>query len=197
VQKEKRQSHFTRLYVAGALLLMLATYSWAGSIYHSPADLTLVNVNADGSAAIGADIVITGGNNGSGLYGTTDLVAIAPATGLVTFQYFFTTLDIDFETGATFDGAGFLVADVFTPFDPLFSLAPLPYSFNVSAGQSFGFRVETLDNTGEPGILTISQLSVPEAVPEPRFGVMVFLVTGVWFAFYSLRNTSKRLGEKR
>jgi hypothetical protein len=176
---------------------MLATYSRAESIYHTPADFTLVNTNADGSAAIGTDIVITGGNNGSGLYGTTDLVAIAPTTGLVTFQYFFTTLDIDFDTGATFDGAGFLVADVFTPFDPLFSLAPVPYSFNVSAGQSFGFRVETQDNTGEPGILTISQLSVPEAVPEPRFGVIVFLVTSGWFAFYGLRKTSTRLGGKQ
>jgi hypothetical protein len=43
--------------------------------------------------------------------------------------------------------------------------------FLATAGQQFGFRVSTFDNTGEPGMLTISNFNGPNAassaVPEP------------------------------
>jgi hypothetical protein len=149
--------------------------------YYAPDNFTLINNNADGwlmSADGGLSVVLTGGNNGSGLSGTTDLVISAPMGGTVQFSYLFTTLDIDPVTGAAFDDAGYLVGGAFIPFTPLFSADPVPLSFTVVSGQSFGFRVETLDNTGEPGILTISDFTAPQSVPEPGFGPLLALLAG-------------------
>jgi hypothetical protein len=50
-------------------------------------------------------------------------------------------------------------------------------SFSVTFGETFGFRVATVDNQGEPGILTVSDFSAPapSAVPEPDTASIVFL----------------------
>jgi hypothetical protein len=47
--------------------------------------------------------------------------------------------------------------------------------FSLSGGESFGFRIVTLDNTSEPGILTISTGGAGAPVPEP--GTLPFLIT--------------------
>jgi len=128
---------------------------------------TLTNTNADGSVIKQTTgFIITGGNNGSGQPGTTDLVALATGTGMVQFQYSYASLDLP-----TFDFAGYLLNNSF------FSLADTDGQagksmFPVSAGQSFGFRVGTADNTGEPGILTVTSGASP--VPEPGTGSMLF-----------------------
>src|ERR1700736_5440115 len=65
---------------------------------------TLMNTNADGMAVSpdsGLSIVFTGGNNGSGLPGTTDLVAVATGTGLVQFHFSYATMD---QPGGDFAG---------------------------------------------------------------------------------------------
>ena len=173
------------------LFLIFALQARAGFIgYYDPANFSLTNTNADGSVSAapdGSSITITGGNNGSGEPGTTDFLINAPQTGFVTFNYLFSTLDFDPDAGQLFDDAGFLLDGQFTPFSQLLSTDPVFYFNIVFAGQSFGFRVETADNIGEPGILTISNFSAPQPAeapaPEPSLGIVVFLGMGagaVW-----------------
>jgi hypothetical protein len=100
----------------------------------------------------GLSVVLTGGNNGSGLSGTTSLTITAPASGLVHFQFSYFTLDIP-----GFDSAGFLLDGVYTQLAAL-SGDTGTGNFAVAAGHTFGFRVETSDNQGEPGVFTISDL---------------------------------------
>jgi hypothetical protein len=164
------------------LFLIFALQAQAGFIgYYDPANFTLVNTQADGFVTTpgdGSSITLTGGNDGSGFFGTTDFVIIAPQTGIVTFRYLFTTLDVD-QFGGVYDDAGFLTNDQFTPFSQLLSPDPVFAFFPVFAGDTFGFRVETGDNLGEPGILTISDFTAPQPVeapvPEPSLGIIVFL----------------------
>lgn len=174
------------------LFLIFALQARASFIgYYDPANFSLVNTNADGSvtaAPDGSSITITGGNNGSGLPGTTDFLITAPQSGLVMFRYLFFTLDYDPIANQLYDDAGFLLDGQFTPFSQLLSTDPVfSLQFVFTPGQTFGFRVETQDNTGEPGILTISDFAAPQPVeapaPEPSLGIVVFLGMGagaVW-----------------
>lgn len=137
------------------------------------ADLGL-NAGTDGSAATpdnGASIVLTGGNSGSGLFGgRTDLVIQAPIAGTVQFHYVYSSKDLSSNTTAGLgcgsltgpcDLAGYLLNGTFHPLADDIKQGSGDISFPVSAGDTFGFRVETEDNQGEPGILTISAFSAP------------------------------------
>jgi hypothetical protein len=148
--------------MAGAALVPQAK---AASIPYPLSDFVCTNSNADGGAVSpdgGISVILTGGNNGSGLSGTTDLLAIATGPGPIEFQYIYFSLD-----APTFDRAGYLIGDQFTPLADTtgqFGSA----SFLVMGGDIFGFRVATDDNNGEPGVFTISDFSVAStAVPEP------------------------------
>src|SRR5262252_4296042 len=69
-------------------------------------NFTLLNQNADGTAVTmdgGLSVVLTGGNNGSGLQGYADLFITAAGTGTVQFQYSYFSLD-----DPSFDAAGYL-----------------------------------------------------------------------------------------
>jgi len=172
----KRTSVLSSLLVllSSVVLVPVASASFIGG--YDPAHFTLRNTNADGfvdTSLIPLSIILTGGNTGSGLAGTTDYTAFAAAAGFVTFNFAFSTLDIP-----GFDDAGFLLNGSFT------SLATLDgqsgsRSFGVTSGQVFGFRMETSDNQGEPGKLTISNFSAP--VPEPGTAFL-FLGLGVFLA---------------
>lgn len=137
----------------------------------------------------GLTMVIVGGNNGSGIGSTTDFTATAAQTGMVQFQYLFSTAD----QWAGYDFSGFLVGDVFN-FLSEADGASGTTSFQILEGERFGFRVVTLDNVGEPGILTISSFTAPQAdsasVPEPS---MLPLLTIVVVAAAVLHNRSRRI----
>jgi hypothetical protein len=127
---------------------------------------TLVNTSANGFvSALSETITVTGGNDQSGNPGTTDYVAAATTGGILTFNWSYTSLD---DPGL--DSASFLLGGT-----PYFLADTNGESglgtFDVSAGQIFGFRVATADNQGEPGILTVSN-----TVPEPRYAVPLCFV---------------------
>ena len=156
--------------LAGAALVPQAK---AGLIPYQLSLFALVNTNSDGSAVSpdgGKSVILTGGNNGSGLSGTTDLITTATATGLIEFQYIYASVD-----QPMFDRGGYLVAGVFTPVadtDGQFGTT----SFFVMTGDIFGFRVETDDNTQEPGVFTVSEFSVNSTTaPEPATLPLAFL----------------------
>ncbi len=140
-------------------------------------NFTLTNTNADGTATTsdgGSSLTLTGGNNGSGNPGTTDFVTTADGTGLVTFDYSYSTLDFP-----GYDNAGYLLAGTFIQLADSDGQSGMT-SFNVTQGESFGFRVGTIDNQGEPGILTVSDFAAP--TPEPGTMPLVFLVSAVMLA---------------
>lgn len=137
----------------------------------------------------GLTVVVVGGNDGSGLSGTTDLFINAAASGTVQFNYLYNSLD-----APTFDAAGYLLGGVFSQFADTDAQSGT-ISFSVSAGQSFGFQLWTADNTGESGILTISNFSAPSdtgAVPEPRTLPMVLLAAAAVAGYRRMRRSSVR-----
>ena len=161
------------------LIIFLAPVAHAGFVGdYALNQFTLANTNADGFVSTpdnGLTAVLTGGNNGSGLPGTTDLLTTATGTGTVAFHYTYSALDFP-----GFDYAGYLVDSAFMQLADTDGQSG-DATFTVTAGQMFGFRVGTLDNSGEPGILTISNFSAPSggggAVPEP--GTALILCTGL------------------
>jgi hypothetical protein len=150
---------------------------------YSLTDFILANTNADGAVITpdgGASIILTGGNNGSGMPGSTTLVATSVSSGLVQFQFSYSSMDIPGQ-----DIAGYLVGNVFTFLaDTDGTSSTNPVSFSVGAGQSFGFEVKTVDNEFEPGILTVSNFSAPTgsssttSVPEPG-GAELILIAAI------------------
>jgi hypothetical protein len=126
----------------------------------APSNWTLTNTNADGSVdttnASTGTIVLTGGNNGSNLPGTTDW-----------------TISIDASR------AGNILNGVYTPLatqDGDFSAAPV--SLNVNIGDVFGFRAATDTNSDGPPVFTV--FAVPTVpVPEPSSIVGLLAVVGL------------------
>jgi hypothetical protein len=145
---------------------------------------TLSNTNANGSVITpdaGLSILLTGGNTGSGLPGITDFTVTAAASGVVEFQFSFLSLDSKKAVCGTnsnlpCDYGGYLAGNVFTQVADDTNQVSGTVSFNVVAGQTFGFRVGTADNNGEPGVLTVSDFSAPQdsaaVVPEPASAAM-------------------------
>ena len=117
--------------------------------------------------------MISGPNNGSGLDGFTDVTVMAPRSGLIQFQYTYSSLD-----SPGYDFAGYLLGTLFVPLadsDGQSATVLIP----INQGQLFGFRVGTADNTGEPGVLTITEFnaSATNTVPEPG-SISLLLIAG-------------------
>lgn len=156
--------YLLRVLILGLAYSVPAEPAFVGD--YAPGKFTLFNSNADGFAVLGAggSLVFTGGNNGTGLPGFTDFTIAALSSGVVSFDWMYTSAD---EPG--FDLAGYLTAG------SVHFLADSPnggsISFNIAANQVFGFRIGTEDNTHEPGVLTISNFIAPTAtsVPEPSY----------------------------
>lgn len=169
---------------------------------------TLTRINTDGSTPDGTamtpdnglTVVVTGGNNGSGWDGNTDLTIQAAAAGLVQFNYSYSACDIVGTCDIpTWDLAGYLLGTSFVPLADTDGMAGFA-SFAVTAGQIFGFRVRTLDNGGEPGVFTVSNFSAPSSqqsgVPEPgTFIPMIFAVAaaGAWRLKRHRRSTEENV----
>jgi hypothetical protein len=180
--------------------IALAPQAKAGLIgYYNLNNWTLTNTDdglfpsfTNGSAVTpdgGLSAVLTGGGSGSGLPGTTDLVIQAIGTGLVQFQYSYFSLDVPsmFNPGCgpfstdPCDLAGYLLNGAYTPLaDDVNQQPGTTFSFTVNTGDIFGFRVETVDNIGEPGILTVSDFSAP--VPEPGTSSLLLMALATMLA---------------
>src|SRR5664280_1680618 len=157
-----------------ALSLVFAPVAHAGFVGAYAFDQwTLTNYSADGSVIPTADgIQITGGSGGSGDMGTTDFTILAAGTGLVSFSWAYFSLDLP-----TYDNAGYLLSGAYSVLADTSGEAG-NQSFSVVAGQQFGFRVATLDNMFEPGIMSISNFSAPQgtsSAPEPGTAPMTLL----------------------
>lgn len=145
----------------------------------------------------GQTIVLTGGNGGSGFAGTTDLFINAIASGIVQFNWSYSSSDpsstaydplsLDYLLGCgqyspsspqftgPCDDGGYLLDGNYTQLADDSHQGLGQVTFSVTAGETFGFAVNTVDNTGGAGILTISDFSAP--VPEPSFPAVLLGLT--------------------
>jgi len=135
---------------------------------YAPGDFALSNTNADGFIDFRSPnlLVITGGNSGSGLAGSTNLLVSAAGAGMVSFNFAYETLD-----DVLAEVAGYMLGGTFTQFADRNGTSG-QVSFAVTPGQTFGFQIDTADNQGEPGYLTITNFQAPSGsggspVPEP------------------------------
>jgi hypothetical protein len=130
--------------------------------------------------------MLTGSNTGSGLFpgATTDLTIAATAAGEVRFDWLYSSLD-----DPELDLAGYLVGSDFTALADVDGQSG-SILFQVNLGETFGFRVRTIDNLFEPGVLTISNFSAPSsaaAVPEPATLAPVLIGLAGGIAVYRRR----------
>lgn len=159
----------------------MGDYAFSNFTVTNSADAMGFAMTPDG----GLTLVLTGSNTGSGLPGTTDVTIASLGTGFLSFSYSYSTLDPGGDVAGYVLGSQFIaLADQ----DGQSSSVTVP----VMVGQIFGFRIETIDNTFEPGILTLSNFSAPAAqgpgdgtVPEP--GTWASLV--VASAFFGIGRT--------
>lgn len=164
-----------------SLTLAAASGASAGTVFgfqdaYDPINWTFTNSNADGFVNTGgapASISLTGGDNGSGGFGTTDYTTTAAAAGTVTFDWNYSTADFS----PFYDPFGYLLNGSFTQVtnDVGGFVQNGTSTFNVLAGDSFGFLVYTLDNVFGRASVTISNFSAP--IPEPST-VLSLLVLG-------------------
>ncbi len=159
-------------------------------------DFTLLNsANADGSATTsdgGHSIVLTGPNDGSGLPGYTSLTLVSKLGGVFRFHYTYNSLD-----SPGYDSASYIVNGQVTTFASADGQSG-DVSVTVKPGDRFGFRVDTVDNQGEPGVLTISDFTGPAfatAVPAastaslPLLAVLLLASAWLWMRKQSNRAT--------
>ena len=170
----KRRAMSAILFLAFVFLLVSPLGARAGMIgAYDPSLWTLTNTSADGFVTpIATGVEITGGNTGSGNPGTTDFQIVAVGTGLVSFSFVYFSLD-----SPTFDYAGYLLGPNFFPLADSSGISG-SQSFAVTLGENFGFRVGTVDNQYEPGVLDISDFNAPVSTvstgaPEPATGAIV------------------------
>ena len=173
-----------------SLTLAAASSASAATVFgfqtpYAPINWTFTNSNADGSVNTGgapASISLTGGDNGSNSSGTTNYTTTAAAAGTVTFNWNYSTADFI----AFYDPFGYLLNGSFTQVTNNGGgvVQNGTSTFNVLAGDSFGFRVYTRDNTSGRASVTISNFSAPgpmapppTSVPEPST-VLSLLVLG-------------------
>jgi hypothetical protein len=201
----------SRLVLCGALALsfFLEAPVKAGSFTGSYdlSNWTLIDTNADGFAMTpdaGLTLILTGGNNGSGSPGITDFVINAPAAGLVQFNWSYTSVDATSPVCGPLgnrpcDDGGYLLGGAYTELaddTTWMTTGSGMVSFAVTSGQSFGFQVDTADNGGEPGILTLTDFSGPVGTDAPEPGT-VSVVLGLGATMALARRRKRRSGPLR
>jgi hypothetical protein len=143
-------------------------------------DFTLLNSTpSDNGTAVtpdgGRTVIFTGPNDGSGLPGFTELTILSRGTGLFHFDYVYSSLD-----APNGDFAGYILNGRVVPLASASGQSGT-VSVAVRPGDRIGFRIDTVDNIGEPGVLTISNFSAPAAAPTtvPTLSTAAALVLAV------------------
>jgi hypothetical protein len=150
---------------------------------YAPGNFALSNLDTNGSVntlAAPTSITLFGGNDttqnpNSGL---TSYLTTAAASGVVSFNWNYQTADLGF--GGSISGQdpfGYILDNVVTylTVDTVGNQSGTA-SFNVLAGQSFGFALDTADNFGGRGQATISNFMAPSAAPIPTPAVLPGLI---------------------
>jgi hypothetical protein len=152
-------------------LLLSCGVSRADSLFNGAYDAgnwTTTLTNSDGSvdtSGAPASILLTGPNNGDSLPGETLFSITAPATATLTFDWVYSTFDC---CGSVWDPAGYEINGAKFQLSKNSGVPGVGGSgettVSLSAGDSFGFYVDSKDNLLGPGTLEIS--GAPTSTPE-------------------------------
>jgi hypothetical protein len=160
---------------------------------YEPANWTYDGGQGNGSVDTSGtpdSLKMTGSNNG--FADNTDYTSKSVKTGHVTFNYAYTSADDD-----GFDGFGYLLNGAYTELasnDNVFGSA----FFNLVDGDTFGFRLTTLDATNGPGSISITNFTAPgnphhDADPAPSSVPGPLSILGATAAFGWSRKLRRRL----
>jgi hypothetical protein len=139
---------------------------------YAPANWTLTTNGGDGSvdtSGAPASVTLFGSDNGSAQQIFTDFTTLAVGDGLVSFSWDYITFDAS-SVAPFFDPFGYLLDGTFTQLTVNLggNSQSGSASFSVLAGQTFGFRVDSIDDLGGRAQSTISSFEVGgAAIPEP------------------------------
>jgi hypothetical protein len=151
------------------------------------ANWTLTSDPAGGSGSVNtalapASVTITGSDN-FGAIGyiqvDTDYTVVAAGTGLVSFDWSYSSTDC-----CHFDSFGYLLNGSFTQLVQNDTQGSGSTQFNVVQGDTFGFRVRSIDNCCGAGVATISSFDAP--VPEPT-SMAIFGIGALGMAYGARR----------
>jgi len=135
---------------------------------YAPANWTFSANGGDGSVdTTGApnSITLNGSDSQADNFINTDYTTTAAGSGPVSFDYDYFSTDSSF-----YDGFGYLLNGAFTQIVDNGSQDSGFSQFNVVAGDTFGFRVYTVDDAFARGTATISNFSAPVPGPVPLLG---------------------------
>jgi hypothetical protein len=165
--------------------------------YYAPGNFTLANTGGftpNGYESLSPDsstLTLTGTNDGSDLPGMTEFTIDVLASGWFQFDYTFTTADT-----ATFEYAGYVLSN--SPSQPsgLNLLANTTgqngaMTISVISGETIGFYVGSVDDTGGAGVLSVTDFSAPTGVPEP--GSLQFILVALAAAVIARKRRRIRL----
>ena len=165
----------------------------------------------------GSSLILNGSNSGTDIGGITELYISAAASGVVQFNWSYSSLfdlsqfaSISSPTGCGVNYAGpcneagyytdiggnitqYQLADAQTQGSSL-----TPVTFAVTAGEIFGFYVNTDDNTGAPEIaFTITSFNAPDpsSVSEPNSGITLIVLLGALIVAQRLTSCRTRSKE--
>lgn len=179
------EKSLSRYVVATASLVAVALPEVAEANFSGPYDVanwTFQNTGGSTNGSVNTSgapnsILLTGGDTGSGMAGTTDFTIVAVASGTVSFDWTFSSFD-----SLANDFGNFLLNGVPT----LLSLSYLPdsgsFSINVNQGDIFGFQCLTTTNMFGAAMLGVSNFNGPTgSVPEngSTLGLLALGVAGV------------------
>ena len=182
--------------LAGAALGLAATPAQALTLFaddYAPGNWS-ESIGGDGSIDTSdapASITLIGANDNSGRNVKTDFTIAAPAAGIVSFNWYYSTSDID----PTYDPFGYLLNGAFTRLTDNFGalIQTGSTSFAVGAGVVFGFRQDSTDTEGGAGTTTISNFNGPTAAPGPADVPGPLPLLGIAAAFGWSRLLRKRM----
>lgn len=139
------------------------------TLNQSNADSSVPNGSVDTTNAASGTVVLTGGNNDSFASGTTNWIA-GPITqgGTVSFAWSFAGESVPYTPVTAGDRGGYIINNTPTYLGVQDGDNYYVSSLSLTAGQTFGFIVETANNTGGAGVLTITNFNfTPEQIPDP------------------------------